>query len=87
MTFLKTGCKKLLSELSNYLDDELDPHLRSELEKHMRACPDCRVVCDQTKQTIEIYRGNDPYPMPTEVKNRLADALRRKAAQLQGTKK
>jgi anti-sigma factor RsiW len=73
-----TGCKKLLVQLSNYLDGDLDPALRRELELHLKACPDCWVICDTTRKTIEIFRGNEPYPMPEDVKTRLADALRRK---------
>ncbi len=74
-----TSCKKLLAELSNYLDEDLDPGLRQELEVHLKACPDCWVVCDTTRKTIQIFRGNEPYPMPDDVKERLAAALRAKA--------
>jgi len=74
-------CRKLLSEVSNYLDDDLDPQLRLELERHMKACPECWVVCDTTRRTIQIFRGNEPYPMPDTVKGRLYDALRRRYAQ------
>lgn len=73
-------CKKLLAELSNYLDDEMDAALRRELESHLKACPECWVTCDTTRMTIEIFRGNEPYPMPEDVKTRLAAVLHRKVA-------
>lgn len=72
-------CKKLLAKLSDYLDGELDPALRQELETHARRCPDCWVMVDTTRRTIEIFRGNEPYPMPEDVKSRLFAALRRKS--------
>lgn len=75
------SCRKLLSELSNFLDDDVDPRLREELEKHLKACPECWVVCDTTRQTIMIFRGNEPYPLPEEVHTRLTLALRRKLAE------
>lgn len=74
-------CKKLLAELSNYLDDELDAVLKRDLEIHLKACPECWVVCDTTRMTIEIFRGNDPYPLPEDVHTRLTIALRRKVAE------
>ncbi len=77
-------CKKLLVELSNYLDGDVDPQLKQELEVHLKACPDCWVLCDTTRRTIQIFRGNEPYPMPEQVKDRLAAALRRKAAERRG---
>lgn len=76
-----TGCRKLLVELSNYLDGELDPALRRELELHLKACPECWVLLDTTRKAIQIFRGSEPYPMPEDVKSRLAEALRRKRAQ------
>ena len=70
-------CKKLITELSNYLDNELDAALRQELEEHMGRCPDCRVIIDTTRKTIQIYRGCEPYPLPQSLHNRLLDAIRR----------
>lgn len=72
------GCKKLLAELSDYLDGEMDFALRQELETHLKACPQCWVISDTTRKTIQIFRGSEPYPMPEDVKARLAAALRRK---------
>lgn len=65
-----------MSELSNLLDDEIDPKLREELEVHMKACPDCWVTYDTTRQTIQIFRGNAPYPLPEDVHDRLSAAVR-----------
>lgn len=70
-----------MSELSNILEDEVDPTLRKELEAHLKACPDCWVTYDTTRQTLLIFRGSEPYPMPEEVKTRLAAAIRQKLAE------
>ncbi len=80
-TALLISCRRLLSELSNFLDGSVDPQLRSELEAHLRECPDCWCLYDTTRQTLLIFRGNEPYPMPEDVKNHLAEALRDKMAQ------
>jgi anti-sigma factor RsiW len=70
-------CKKIILELSNYLDNEMDSALRLEFEEHMGHCPDCRVVIDTTRQTIEIYRGCEPVPLPHGLHDRLQQAIRR----------
>lgn len=77
MTSLVT-CKDFLSELNDYLDDTVEENVRHELEQHLRECPNCYVICDTTKKTIQIYRGSEPYPMPPEVHQRLLSALRTK---------
>lgn len=74
------SCRKLLSELSNLLDDDVDPQLRAQLEVHMKACPDCWCTYDTTRQVLLFFRGNEPYPMPEDVKERLTSALRQKIA-------
>ena len=53
MTPLLT-CKQFLEELSDYLDEKTDPELRQKLEQHISDCPNCWVICDTTKKTIQI---------------------------------
>lgn len=73
-------CKDFLHELSDYLDECADTELRSKLEEHIAECPNCWVIADTTKKTIQIYRGMEPYPIPREVEARLMKALERKMA-------
>jgi anti-sigma factor RsiW len=72
-------CKDFLSELSEYLDGSVETGLKQELERHLSECPNCWVVCDTTKKTIQIYRGVDPYPVPAGVHDRLIAALQKRA--------
>ena len=74
-------CKQLLNELTDYLDGSLEAEVRVHLEAHLAKCPNCWVVCDTTKKTIEIFKGMDPYPLPEGVKTRLMKALQRRVGQ------
>ena len=73
-------CKEFLQELSDYLDETVDHELRQRLESHITECPNCCVVLDTTKWTIQVYKGVDPQPIPDEVHTRLMRALDRKIA-------
>ena len=73
-------CKDFLRELSDFLDENLDAEIRSKLEQHMTECPNCWVIADTTRKTIKIYKGMDPYPIPSDVEARLMKALERKMA-------
>ena len=46
-------CKQFLDELSDYLDEKSDPELHHKLEQHINDCPNCWVICDTTKKTIQ----------------------------------
>jgi hypothetical protein len=74
-------CKDFLSELSDYLDDKTDAELRANIEKHITECPNCWVVCDTTRKTIEFYKGHErTCCIPSDVQSRLMSALERKLA-------
>ena len=71
------SCRKLLSEISNYLDGEIEPEARQELEEHIAKCPNCWVIFDTTRKTVQIYQGCEPYPIPETLQTRLQQALRK----------
>ena len=73
-------CKDFLHELSDYLDESIDAELRAKLESHITECPNCWVIADTTRKTIKIYKGMDPYPIPSDVESRLMRALEKKMA-------
>ncbi|SPF55637.1 putative transmembrane anti-sigma factor [Candidatus Sulfopaludibacter sp. SbA4] len=73
-------CKDFLKELSDYLDESLDAEVRAKLEEHITECPNCWVIADTTRKTIQIYKGMEPFPIPTDVESRLMKALERKMA-------
>jgi anti-sigma factor RsiW len=74
-------CKDFLNELTDYLDECLDAEVRAKLEKHIAECPNCWVIADTTRKTIQIYQGMDPYPIPSDVEARLMTALEKKMAE------
>ncbi len=72
------NCKSVIHEISNYLDGELELAAKQELERHLEHCGDCKMVVDQTKLTVDIFCDEEPVELPTDVKSRLHEALRRK---------
>lgn len=73
-------CKDFLNELSEFLDDTLDPKIRAELHKHVEECPNCWVVLDTTQRTIKVYKGLEPQTIPPDIHSRLMSALQKKMA-------
>jgi anti-sigma factor RsiW len=69
------NCKKVILELSTYLDGALDATVRIDLEQHLARCTDCRLVVDTTRKTIQIFCNSEPVPLPEDVRNRLHTAL------------
>ncbi|MEZ5400097.1 MAG: zf-HC2 domain-containing protein [Bryobacteraceae bacterium] len=72
------SCKDFLSWLNEYLDDTADPDIFRHLQEHVTSCPNCWVIFDTTKKTIEVYKGMDPQPLPDALHDRLMAAVKKR---------
>ena len=68
-------CTEFLSLLDDLIDDSMTAELRAEIEQHMHKCGHCEVVFNTTRKTIEIYRSNEIYELPTDLRERLHTAI------------
>lgn len=71
-------CEEMLKSLSEYVDGEIDPAICEQFEQHLAGCDPCRVVIDNIRQTITLYQGDEPYPVPEEFQQRLHHLMRRR---------
>ncbi len=81
------NCKNIVKELSNYLEEALEPSLKSSIEKHLEGCEDCRIVVDTTKKTVQIFCNSEPAPLPEDTRQRLRDALFKQLSQIRTEKR
>ena len=73
-------CKQFLQELNDYLDPNVDPETKRHLQSHVTECPNCFVIVDTTKKTLQVYKGVEPQTLPEDVRSRLWQALEKKMA-------
>jgi anti-sigma factor (TIGR02949 family) len=74
-------CRKVIQQLSEFLDGELEPGLAEQLSRHLEHCEDCKLVVDTTRKTIEIYCNTEPMDLPPAVRGRLERALAERLGQ------
>lgn len=77
-------CKQFLQELSDFLDESVDPALRAEVERHVNQCPNCWVVCDTARKTLKVFKGMDAHAVPEHVQRKLLSALEKAIADKKG---
>ena len=65
----------MLTMLSEYVDGTIDPSICDEFMKHLDGCNPCRIVVDNIRKTITLYKNDQPYELPTEFRERLHGAL------------
>jgi hypothetical protein len=73
-------CRQFLQELNDFLDETTDRDMKLRLQAHVNECPNCFVIVDTTRRTMEVYKGMEPQAIPENVKVRLWAALERKMA-------
>jgi predicted anti-sigma-YlaC factor YlaD len=65
------SCKKVIANLSNYLDGEVAPEIRQKIEKHLRGCHRCSAVYDSTRKMLMIVGDEQTFEIPVGYSERL----------------
>ncbi|ADV82341.1 zf-HC2 domain-containing protein [Terriglobus saanensis] len=68
-------CTEFLAKMTDFFDGHVEPTLLSEIKTHLGECHHCEVVVSTTRQTIEIYRDNQVYELPTDVRERTISSI------------
>jgi anti-sigma factor RsiW len=69
------NCKRVLAEISNYLDGEVSPELKKALEDHLADCHRCSLVYSTTRKTLRIVTESGAFEVPLEAHARLRARL------------
>ncbi len=77
-------CEELLKMLNDYIDEDIDSTLCDRFEEHLKGCNSCKVVVDNIKKTITLYKDNEKYEIPLEVHRKLHKCLQEKWKELKG---
>lgn len=69
-------CQEFLSQVSDYLDNLVDPITCEELERHLVDCTNCRIFIDTLKKTVYLYQQREAdIELPGGVRERLFKVL------------
>jgi predicted anti-sigma-YlaC factor YlaD len=73
-------CQELMAALNDYIDGETQSALCQALAGHLADCNPCRVVIDNIRQTITLYRVGAAMPLPAGVHEQIHAMTRRRWA-------
>ncbi len=57
-------CDKVVRELSNYIEGQLEPALRAEIERHLRRCSYCAILIDSTRKLLYLVGDEKIFVQP-----------------------
>ena len=78
MTIVQISCVEVWHEVSNYIDDTIDPGLRHRMEQHFKDCEHCAAVLDGTRNVIRLVGDGRVFDLPAGFSERLEAVLARK---------
>jgi predicted anti-sigma-YlaC factor YlaD len=73
-------CHELLGGLNEYVDGETRSALCRAIQEHLADCTPCRIVIDNIRQTITLYRSGEAIPLPEGLHERIRAILRQQWA-------
>ena len=72
-------CDGVLSKISDYLEDDLDPALKRAMEGHLAQCRPCRAVLEGATNVVALYGDENMFSLPvgfhSRLRRRLADRV------------
>lgn len=71
------SCKDIWLEVSNYLDDDLDPQVRRSIELHLENCIHCATLVDSTRNVLILIADERTFTLPAGFSERLSQRLAR----------
>jgi anti-sigma factor RsiW len=69
-------CRRLLLELSRYLDGDLTPARRRTVDRHINACACCGTMAARLRRTVAACRAEERRQPPRAVMSRAAKRVR-----------
>ncbi len=74
------SCKEIWREISNYIDNEVDPEMRRKIEAHLAQCRHCTALLDSTHNIIVLIADEKMFRLPAGFSDRLRNRLTREIA-------
>ncbi len=78
-------CEQVWLEVSNYLENDVEPDLRTALHEHFHTCPRCASVLAGTRNIVQLYGDERLFQVPLGFSGRLQKKIAQATPQRRGT--
>ena len=72
---IEISCLEVWREISNYVDEAVDPELRARMEEHLKHCDHCSAVLDGTRNVVSLVADGRSFDLPKGFGDRLRQRL------------
>jgi len=72
---IEIDCEEVWRQISDYLDDELDPSVRAIMASHFKDCAHCSAILDGTRNVIKLMGDGRAFEIPAAASDRFYEKL------------
>jgi anti-sigma factor RsiW len=76
MSVIEISCREVWLEISNYVDQDVEPELRARMEAHFKECAHCKAILDGTQNVVKLIADGVEYPVPEGFSKRLYNKIK-----------
>jgi hypothetical protein len=76
MSVIEISCLEVWREISNYIDNEVDPELRARMEAHFKVCAHCTAVLEGTQNVVKLVADGVEFDLPEGFSRRLYNKIK-----------
>ena len=76
MRVIEISCLEVWREISNYIDNEVDPELRARMEAHFKVCAHCTAVLEGTQNVVKLVADGVEFELPEGFSKRLYNKIK-----------
>jgi len=73
---VEISCEEVWREISNYIDEAIEPELHARMEAHFKVCGHCAAVLDGSRNVIKLIADDQTYVLPAGFGERLYRKLK-----------
>ncbi len=78
-------CEQVWLEISNYIENDLDPSLRTAMDEHFHTCSRCASVLAGTRNIVQLYGDERMLQVPLGYSGRMQKRLAKEMPAKRGT--
>ncbi len=68
---VEISCLEVWREISNLIDNSIDPELKVRMELHFKGCKHCAAIFDGASNTVRLVGDSEAFDLPTGFTERL----------------
>jgi len=72
---IEIDCEEVWRQISNYLDDEVEPELRVNMASHFKDCAHCSAILDGARNVVKLVGDGRAFEIPASKSQRLYKKL------------